>query len=246
MWVTIPLPLSTGTRTTIIRITEWTPCTVGEPVVCTELISQDSRFDSWTVYCYTVVMTRDKAWSNYFETGEIDPLIRAYWDSVQYIAWSKNLVSIERQEDMFQWGMIGLIKGIKSIDPSRTKSKDAWIWMNVKGMMFNHYKSALDIDARSLDEELKDDLLLSDLIADQEIDLDMRMDLLQILKTSANSEEAKEKLIAWGYYPSINRNKDHYLKQYHDGNLSLNGLARELGVSKRQAYKLIDKLPASW
>jgi len=79
-------------------------------------------------------MDREKAWKHYFQTGDKEPLVRAYWDSISYLAWAKYP---NQKEDMFQVGMLGLLKAIERIDPKRVKSKDAWVWLNVKGMMYN-------------------------------------------------------------------------------------------------------------
>lgn len=102
-------------------------------------------------------MTRDEAWSHYFETGDREPLIKAYWDSINYIAWSRYP---QQQEDMFQLGMIGLLTAIEKIDRSRVKSLDAWVWLNVKGKMFNAPKVQPTIEINdwsdSFEEEYED------------------------------------------------------------------------------------------
>lgn len=79
-------------------------------------------------------MTREQAWTHYFNTGDREPLVKAYWDSISYLAWATNP---QQKEDYFQVGMMGLLKAIDKIDPNRVKSKDAWVWLNVKGMMYN-------------------------------------------------------------------------------------------------------------
>ena len=84
-----------------------------------------------------MLVNRQRAWEHYFQTSDREPLIKAYWDSVSYMAWEKNKTDEHRKEDAFQWGMIGLLKAIRTIDPKRVKSKDAWVWLNVRGMMNN-------------------------------------------------------------------------------------------------------------
>lgn len=79
-------------------------------------------------------MDRERAWTHYFETGDREPLIKAYEDSIKYLAWTKYP---SQKEDMVQVGMMGLLKAIDRIDVNRVKSKDAWVWLNVKGMMYN-------------------------------------------------------------------------------------------------------------
>ena len=90
-------------------------------------------------------MTNDQAWTHYFTTGDREPLVLAYWNSVRYLA---GVLFPRYKEDMFQVGMIGLLKAIDKIDPGRVKSKDAWVWLNVKGMMLNapKVKPTLAID----------------------------------------------------------------------------------------------------
>src|SRR6188472_1821937 len=104
-------------------------------------------------------MNRAQAWTHYFDTGDREPLVLAYWNSIQYIAWSKYR---NQKEDMFQWGMIGLLKAIRTVDPKRVRSLDAWVWLNVKGMMDNYFKPTPDHDW--LDRQVTETMTLSDVL----------------------------------------------------------------------------------
>jgi len=77
---------------------------------------------------------RHRAWQVYFETGDREPLCRAYEKSIQYIAYDRFR---DQYEDMTQVGMMGLLKAIERLDLSRVKSLDAWVFLNVRGMMLN-------------------------------------------------------------------------------------------------------------
>ena len=96
-------------------------------------------------YDRLLVMNRKQAWTHYFETGDRAPLIKAYWDSIDYIAWAR---FPKQREDMFQWGMIGLLKAIDKIDIERVKSVDAWVYLNVRGSMLNarQFKTTVSLD----------------------------------------------------------------------------------------------------
>lgn len=86
--------------------------------------------------CYNVVVNeeRQQAWNHYFQTGDREPIIKAYWKSISYIAHARYPAY---EEDMFQVGLMGLLKAISRIDVNRVKSIDAWVWLNVRGEMFN-------------------------------------------------------------------------------------------------------------
>lgn len=92
-------------------------------------------------------MDRKQAWSHYFETGDRTPLVEAYWKSIEYIAWRDYPYNCE---DMFQVGMIGLLKAIRRLDRDRVKSLDAWVFLNVRSVMRNERKfpstESLDVE----------------------------------------------------------------------------------------------------
>jgi len=115
-------------------------------------------------------MDREKAWTHYFKTGDREPLVKAYWNSVRYIAWSR---FPDQEEDMFQVGMIGLLKGIDRIDPKRVKSKDAWIFLNVRGMILNITQPK---KTESLNEMLNEDTEFLEMLPAKEEDTDFEVD----------------------------------------------------------------------
>jgi RNA polymerase sigma factor (sigma-70 family) len=182
-------------------------------------------------------MTRAQAWTHYFQTGDREPLVKAYWDSISYLAHAKYP---RHKEDYFQIGMMGLLKAIDRIDPKRVKSKDAWVWLNVKGMMYNARNWRQDL---SLDHEILPDLPLWEHLSALGEDLDMQIDVRDALGESKSIEEAQERLAD---RPMVKTSNESYVHQYHEGKLSLRALAAELGISRRQACKLVDKLPTSW
>lgn len=79
-------------------------------------------------------MTREAAWTHYFNTGDREPLVKAYQDSISGMA---RAMYPRYWEDYSQVGLMGLLKAIDRIDPKRVKSKDAWVWMNVRGAMYD-------------------------------------------------------------------------------------------------------------
>ncbi len=168
-------------------------------------------------------------------------MVFSYMSSIGYIAWERYR---EDQEDMFQWGMIGVLKGIRTIDIKRVKSPDAWIFLNARSMMANHKPKRENLE--SLDAELPDSgFTLADTLG-KEHDYNTTIDLLAALKNSGSLSEVREKLEHSGYYPSVRKNNTFYLKLYKENKLSLRQLAAEMGVSRRQAYKLTGELPLSW
>jgi RNA polymerase sigma factor (sigma-70 family) len=90
-------------------------------------------------------MTKQRAWSHYFTTGDREPLIRAYWKSINVIAWD---LFPRQQEDMVQVGMIGLLRALDKLDVDRVKSLDAWIYLNARGEMLKarRFKPTWNID----------------------------------------------------------------------------------------------------
>jgi len=171
---------------------------------------------------------REKAWQEYFRSGDTEPLIKAYWDSIQYMAWDFN----ERnQDDLFQVGLLGLIKAAKTVDVKRVRSLDAWVFLNVRGAMRNLRRFKQDY---SLD-------ILYDITTDED-SLERRIDLKIALETRS-IEKARGYL--QGYEP-MRGNPDDSIERYHRGKISLRALSDELGISKRQTYKLLGKLPDSW
>jgi RNA polymerase sigma factor (sigma-70 family) len=79
---------------------------------------------------------RQRAWQTYFNTGDKDPLVRAYQKSIEYMVWDM----FNGDEDMVQVGLMGLLKAIDRLDISRVKSVDAWVFLNVRGTMLNARK----------------------------------------------------------------------------------------------------------
>ena len=189
-------------------------------VIACRLISCQNKVRLLGCLCYTADVNREESWSHYFLTGDMEPLLLAYRDGVHRIVcgwYTRN------REDMMQWGMMGVIKAARAIDPKRVKSKDAWVWLNVKGMLLNNAKKHLYIDADSLHEEIAEDLTLADTIG-VEYDLDAKIDI--------------ERGNLHGYAPSVVSEKK-IINQYENGKLSIRGVSRELGISRRKACKLV-------
>lgn len=88
-------------------------------------------------------------------------MIRAYWDSIEYIARYRYP---SQWEDMFQVGLMGLMKALKRLDRDRVKSLDAWVFLNVRGMMFNvrQFPETLSLNESSAEGEEYIDLFEAD------------------------------------------------------------------------------------
>lgn len=118
------------------------------------------------------IMEREQAWTHYFNTGDREPLVKAYWHSIEQIAWYHYR---DHKEDYLQIGMMGLLKAIDRIDVQRVKSKDAWVWLNVKGMMFNKKppKRTLPLQGFALDDESERDSIADKNDPFTEVEFDM-------------------------------------------------------------------------
>jgi RNA polymerase sigma factor (sigma-70 family) len=188
-------------------------------------------------------MNRAQAWDHYFATGDREPIVKAYWKSIEYIAWSRYR---NQKEDMFQWGMIGLLKAIRTVDVTKVKSLDAWVWLNVRGMMNNYFRP--QPMHSSLDEQVTETLTLSEVLGQDE-NFVLQIDVRDALKRAKDVNDARKILTDGGYTPSVRKSEAHkesQIARFRAGLISLRGLARELGISKRQAYKLTGGLPATW
>ena len=172
-------------------------------------------------------MTKQRAWSHYFTTGDREPLIRAYEKSINVIAWD---LFPRQQEDMVQIGMIGLLKALDRLDVKRVKSLDAWIYLNARGEMlksrrfkptFNIEFEAPQIDPNDLDQQIDVRIAL------QKGSLDKARDYLEGYKPQSTNSEAE-------------------ITRYKSGEISMRELSRVLGLSRRQTYKILDTLPATW
>lgn len=171
-------------------------------------------------------MDREQAWTHYFQTRDREPLIKAYWDSIAYIAWS---YSPDEKDDMTQVGLIGLLKAIDKIDVKRVKSKDSWVYLKVRSEILKARKT-------------KEELPLHEGI-EEPFDLDTLIDLRAALK--AGSLDKAQELLS-NYKPTVVTDREAVLRRFRNGELSRRGVERELGISARQAYKLIGTLPKSW
>lgn len=177
-------------------------------------------------------MSREQAWNHYFNTGDREPLVKAYWDSISYLAWANFPYA---RDDYFQVGMLGLLKAIDRIDPKRVKSKDAWVWLNVKGMMKNVVQPTPTV---SLNELMSEKSEYIDQLEDK-ADFIARIDLLDAAATDDPAAYLDN-------YRSQTIDHKTVLERYNRGELSLRALGNELGISRRAAYKLVGQLPASW
>lgn len=172
-------------------------------------------------------MTKQRAWTHYFTTGDREPLIRAYWKSINVIAWD---LFPRQQEDMVQVGMIGLLNALDKLDVDRVKSLDAWVHLNARGEMLKarRFKPTFNID---FEEQQIDPT-----------DIDERVDL-KIALEQGSLDSARDYLE--GYQPQATKPETE-ITRYRSGDISMRELSRVLGVSRRQTYKILDTLPATW
>ena len=176
---------------------------------------------------------REEAWISYFQSGNKELLIRAYSDSIKYMASQ----FYGEDDDLIQVGYMGLLKAIDKIDVNRVKSKDAWVFLNVRGAMINLRRFP---KIPHLEDKISDELTLGDTLKAEE-DWDIRIDLERALA----SDNPKENLV--GYEPLVMKNhEEKVISNYKNGKISLSEVSRRLGISRRQAYKLTDTIPESW
>jgi hypothetical protein len=175
-------------------------------------------------------MTRDQAWRHYFTTRDPEPLVKAYWSSVANISWQYSYR--QEKDDMFQVGMIGLLNALDRLDVRRVKSLDAWVYLNVRSAMRN----ARMFPATESFDELDELNLFSTRSLIRELDVKHAL-------TASSVEEAREWLV--GYEPAT-VSSAQVTDRYGRSKISIRDAARSLGISRRQAYKLLDKVPASW
>ena len=160
-------------------------------------------------------MNRQQSWQEYFQTGNKEPLIKAYWDSIQYIAWEK---FPKEQEDMFQWGMIGFLKALRRLDRTRVKSLDAWVFLNVRSVMLNAYKR--DNTEFILIDEVKHQ------IADKPEDLDTEIAINVCLQNLPTRERQILKKIYWDDLSRIEIGRQFGISSMRVGQLEQRALER--------------------
>ncbi len=160
-------------------------------------------------------MERKPAWNHYFTTGDRTPLVKAYWKSIEGISFHRYP---KQQEDMFQFGMMGLLKAIDKVDRERVKSLDAWVFLNVRGMMFNarQFKPTVSLDAK---------------IDEYEDEPTAFLDLLE-------AEDSMDDLEVADYLKSLPRREASILQLIHVHGFKRTEIGRAMGLSSMRVGQL--------
>ncbi len=136
-------------------------------------------------------------------------------------------------------GLMGLLNAAKNVKIEKMKSLDAWVFMNVRGDMRNMRRFRQN-DSLDLFRDAPPGAYVD--ARDDEDNLIRHIDL-KIALERGSIEAARAYLE--GYEP-MRDDPQRSIERYHRGEIGITALSRELGISKRQTYKLLGTLPASW
>lgn len=182
---------------------------------------------------------RLKAWSRFLsdktERRQVE-LVEMYRPMIEWMAWNDYNWRTDL-EDIAECGMLGVLEATEKIDVKKVKSVDAYVAMVARSRMMNY------IQKRWNEEPMEHTTitLLMEKALWQNLDIDLQVDLGMALRETVELPELSERLS--DYKPLVMENtEDTTIRRFKNGEISIREVSRILGVSRRQACKLLGRV----